>query len=501
MNSIRIRVLCALACLCSGVRAHADTLEDALGAAYRNNPSLEGARDLASAADEGQVQARAAYGPTLSLSAQHEYTSARIRGYILPSEQDGFATSASLSLSQPLLTSGRLAAGVDFAAANKMAVRARLEVVSQQVIADVVAAYVSLRRDMELYGVAVEIYDLLLQQRNVTASRYRLRDSTAPDLDQTLNRLELAAGRVISSRANVEVSAARYRNLVGHYPEDLMPLPALPALPVLETLYVEAETHSPALALSKFTEAASRARVAEARADMLPQVRAYASAARVPVTPYQNTYREEAVSAGVNLTMALYSGGQMSSRLREAKDRNQADQQYVEQARRDMRERLASDWTSLKAAGESLPRYEAAVEAAERAVDGVKRQETSGIRTLRDVLDVTNDLLSARTAAVQARAEAYVLTVSVLRDAGLLQIGMFSREHPYDPNSRKHAIAGLAGLPLRPILEPVDRLIKNDRVAAAPVQLEYSTDFDWAVETGSPLQPVSSAADRDPAAP
>lgn len=469
--------------------SHADTLEQALTAAYENNPSLRGNRDLASATDQGVVQARAAYGPTLSASAQHTYTATRIRGTAYPSEYDGFATSVDITLSQPLFTSGLLAARVDAAEAASMIERENLRSSSQQLILDVVNAYVSLQRDIQLYGVALEIYQLLRQQRDVIAERYRLHDSTAPDVDQTNNRLELAAGRVIIARSTVEASAARYRNLVGAYPEALAPLPALPDLPTLETLYVEAESHNPALGAARFTEARSRAAVGAARAQMRPQVHAFASALRSPVTAYQNTLREESLEAGISLTMPLYTGGQLSSALREAADRNLADRQFIEQARRDMRETLATDWSLLQASTAAMPRYDAAVQAAERAVEGVKKQETSGIRTLREVLDVTNDLLNARTAAAQTRAEIYLRRVAVLRDAGLLTIGMFAQIRPYDPASRKAGIAYLAGLPLRPILEPADRAFLSEHVRPEPVQQESSAVYGWTRSTGSPLQP------------
>ncbi|MEJ2458900.1 MAG: TolC family protein, partial [Novosphingobium sp.] len=406
---------------------------------------------------------------------------------------DGFATSARLTLSQPLFTSGLLTARLDAAQAARMAERETLRAGSQQLILDVVNAYASLQRDIQLYGVALEIYELLRQQRDVITQRYRLRDSTAPDVDQTNNRLELAAGRVIIARSTVESSAARYRNLVGAYPETLAPLPALPDLTTLETLYTEAVTHYPSVAADRFTQALSRAAVGAARAQMRPQVHAFASASRSPASPYRNTLREEALEAGISVTMPLYSGGQLSSALREATDRNLADQQFTEQARRDMRETLAADWGLLRASAEAMPRYEAAVKAAERAVEGVKKQETSGIRTLRDVLDVTNDLLTARTGAAQTRTEIYVRQVAVLRDAGLLSIGMFAQIRPYDPDSRKAGIAHLAGLPLRPVLEPADRAFRADHVPMAPVQHEHSPAYDWARDAGDPLLPPAGA--------
>ena len=468
---------------------HAETLEQALAAAYENNPSIRGSRDLVSASDEGVVQAKAAYGPSLSASAEHAFTAARLRGTTLPSQSDGFATTVDITLSQPLFTSGLLAAQLNAAEAARMVEREKLRASSQQLILDVVNAYVSLQRDIQLHDVALEIYQLLRQQRDVIAARYRLRDSTAPDLDQTNNRLELAAGRVIVARATVEASAARYRNLTGAYPEALAPLPALPDLPVLETLYSEAETRNPALAAAKFTEAGSRAAVGAARARLRPQVSAYAVAARSPVTPYRNTLREESVTAGISLSMPLYTGGQLSSAVREAISRSQADRQFTEQARRDMRETLAADWSLLQAAREAMPRYQAAVDAAERAVDGVKQQETAGIRTLREVLDVTNDLLNARTGAVQTHAEIYVRRVAVLRDAGLLSIALFAQIRPYDPGSREAGTAYLAGLPLRPLLEPADRAMLYEYVPKAPLQREDSPRYGWAPASADQLQP------------
>lgn len=450
-----------------------------------------GSRDLASAADQGVIQAKAAFGPSLEIAARHVFTAARIRGTTLPSRSDGFGSSAELTLSQPLFASGSLSGNLDAAKATAMIERERLRGAGQQLILDVVDAYVSLQRDIELQGVAAEIYRLLLQQREATMARYRLRDSTAPDLDQTVNRLEVAAGRVIEAKSAVEASAARYRNVVGTYPEGLAPLPPVPESPALETLYAAAEESSPVLAAAKHAEARSRAAIGVAQAGMRPQVNAFAAAARNPLTPYQNTLREESVTVGVSLTMALYTGGQQSSALREAIDRNLADQQFTEQARRDVRESLAADWNLLHAATEALPRYDTAVLAAERAVQGVRQQETSGIRTLRDVLEVTNDLLTARTQAVRTRAEMFIRHVAILRDAGLLTIESLTRLRTYDPDSRKTGGGSLAGLPLRPVVAPLDRLALQTGDRQAPVQRENSPEFTWPGATDQVLEPPS----------
>ena len=457
----------------------ADSLREAIGRAYDNNPDLAGNRALTRAADEVVTQAEGAYGPSLSVSARHEYTLRRTALGRDSVEDEGFGTSASATLSQPLFTSGRLAARLDGARASQMIARENLRASSQQLILDVVNAYASLERDIALYDVAVEIHKLLQQQRDVTLSRFELHDSTQPDVDQTTNRLQIAAGRVIAARAAVEASAARYRNLVGKYPDDLAPLPDLRVPAAVGPLYDHAETNNPALAAARFTERRSRAAVAAARAEKGPQVSAFAAAERVPLTPFQNTRHTESIAAGVGLSMPLYSGGQLSAALREAIARNAADQLFFEQARRDIRETLATDWHLLQAASDALPRFEAAVRAAERAVEGVKRQETAGIRTLRDVLEVTNDLLTARTSEVQTRAELYIRKAAVLRDAGLLTVDVFTDRPSYDPASNRPPMAGIAGLPLRPVIDPIDRLLLNARVPPVRVDVENASDFPW----------------------
>jgi len=479
----------ATSLILAALPARAETLEEAVITAHESSPSLEIRRALTRAADERVVQADAAYGPSLSVNASHEFTYSRTRFTEFQSEDDGFATSGSLNLTQPLFTSGRLAAAVDIAEASRLAARQDLRGESQQLILDVVTAYVSLQRDLELYQVAGDIYQLLLQQRDITASRLQLRDATAPDVDQTENRMQLAAGRVIEARASVESSAARYRNLVGQYPDTLAPPAPLPPLPELATLYEIAEQRSPSLLSAQYTELASRAQVAAARAAQGPQVSGSASAGRSPASAFQNTNYVEQVVAGVNLSVQLYSGGLQSSVVRETLERNIAAQNLVEQSRRDMRQSLASDWYQLRAADETLPRYLLAVEAAQRAVDGVKQQETSGIRTLRDVLDVTNDLFNARTSAVVAQTNRYIAHASVLRDAGMLSVDLFGAGASYDPADYAPAGARLAGLPLQPVVEPIDRILLNDWVDPAGVDVEADPIYDAGAQLPDLLVP------------
>lgn len=484
----RWAVLGALVCLFQAGGAQAESLQEALDAAYARNPELEAERALERASSQVVRQAKAAYGPTLSATAAGRYAYYERQTARGPAGEDGFGTDLSLELSQTLFTSGRLAARVEEAKAGRLVARDSLRARGQQIVLDVVTAYAELRRDIELHAVAVEIRALLRSQHDASTARLRLRDATAPDVDQTENRLEVATANVLRARATVMAGAARYRNLVGRFPNTLDALPDLPPFPSLQELYTQGEVGSPDLAAMRHAEQVTRARLAAARAEQGPVIASELVGRKGPVSMLEPSFSTKTITAGLSLSMPLYNAGLTLAHIREAVERNRAAQEQVEQARRDIRESIASNLDYARAAEEAMPRYRAAVEAAERAVVGVKRQERAGIRTLRDVLDVTNDLLVARTDAARAKAELYVRKVSVLRAAGLLEPEIFSLRA--DPDPIDDAGADRAGLPLGPILAPIDRLLLSDGVRDAAAAREDDAVFQWEGPQGAEKSPA-----------
>lgn len=93
--------------------AAADTLEDALTAAYRNNPNLEDARLAVRSAREDSVQAFASYLPQVGLSSTYgvhdvENATTSIFGPTVTQHELAPLT-ASVQVQQPLYTGGRRA--------------------------------------------------------------------------------------------------------------------------------------------------------------------------------------------------------------------------------------------------------------------------------------------------------------------------------------------------------------------------------------------------------
>lgn len=480
--------------------AFAETLREAIAEAYRNNPSLKAEQADARAADEVVAQAKAQYGPSINARGSYGFTENRFVPSTIARKQNGFGTEYSVSLSQPLFTSGRLTANLEQARAGQGIGRESMRAASLGLVSNVVAVYVGVLRDQQLVEIAQQNVDILDGQLEQTNARFKARFATATDLTQTENRLAFGRAQLEIARGNLLSSRNSYRNVVGHYPGQLAPVMPLPRLPeTLEDAIVIADRQNPELEIARLSESASRAQLAAARANMGPNVSMDASVTRSPLSVETDSLRQITSSAQVTVTMPIYTSGLLDARVREVLQRNDADNQRVEQASRDVREQVASLWDQISAVRRAIPIYHTAVVAAEKAVDGVRKQQAAGQATSLDVLDTTRDLLNSRTAEIQAEAQLFSLHSALLAALGELDVTDFEpSELVYEPDA--YDVTGFVGLPTGPLIEPVDRVLYDAHPKHSPVQEETNSEpgHDMSVEPTVSLSLLANNTEAQP---
>ncbi|MEL6225438.1 MAG: TolC family protein, partial [Pseudomonadota bacterium] len=323
----------AFCLICLNQPARAETLAEALELAFKANPSLSGQQARTRAADEGVTQAKAAYGPSIDATANYTYRR-EVRDDVTGSESEGASSGYAVTLSQPLLTFGRLDADVGIANADRLAAREQLRLIEQSVTAEAVLSYVGVRRDLAIYGVRLQIAALLKEQADFTQKRYHLRAATLTDLEQINNQRQIADALAQEALATLEASANEYRRVVGRYPGELAPLPPSPVLPPLESLLSSADQLSPQNRIAAYSENGARQLVALRRAERMPVVSAQLGASNDPLTQFADDNRAMRSFAGVSVSVPLFRGGQLGSRIREASELAQAARVVREEGRR-----------------------------------------------------------------------------------------------------------------------------------------------------------------------
>lgn len=470
---------CLLVCvLLSGHTARAETLAEALELAYASNPSLSAEQARTRAADESVTQAKAAYGPSIDANADYTYRR-EVNDNALVDSNEGASGGYAVTLSQPLLSFGRLEAGVGIANADRLAAREQLRLIEQSVTAETILAYVRVRRDLAIYSVRLQIAALFNEQNEITRKRFDLRAATLTDVEQINNQTQIAKALAREALATLEASANQYRRVVGQFPGELASLPPSPPLPPLESLLSSADQLSPQIRIAAYSENGARQLVALRRAERMPVVSAELGAANAPMVPFTNDDRQLRSFVGVSVTMPIFRGGQLGSRIREANELVQAARFDREEVRRTVRNNASSNWSQAQAAARVAPVYAAAVASGKAALLNARRQETAGLRTSREVIDITNDLLQARINAINAAANGYTASALALFEAGLLDPSLFGANVArYDPDAYDPFVNGFAGLPLRPIIGPVDSLFVESQTKDLAVYYEASDHWE-----------------------
>jgi outer membrane protein len=456
----------------AGTPVFAESLADAIALAYQTNPTLREQRANLRALDESVVQARAGYRPEVGLSAGYTTQYQKYgtpQGSVFTGFSDdyrGSSTSAALTINQPLYTGGQVRSQISAAQADIETGRQNLRTVESSILTQVIQAYVDVRRDIEALRIADDNVAVLRRQLDEAKARFEVGEITRTDVAQAEARLAASISQQASARAQLAISRANYAAVVGQNPGDLEEEPSLAGLlpGTVDDAFALAEVNNPGLLAADFAEQASRARVAQAKSATRPTVslqgRLGASgSAQNSNDPFQDY--DQSVSGTVNVSVPLFTGGQISSSIRQAQERNNADAAAIEGARRTALQDVARAWNQLLGARASLTANEEQVRAARIAFEGVRQEAQVGLRTTLDVLNAQQELRSAELSLINARRDEYLASALVLAAIGRLEARYLTPETTlYDPAGPAAKVYRSFGwVPWEPVIGAVDHVL------------------------------------------
>jgi len=423
----RILALGGLALALAQAPARAETLADALIAAYRNSNLLEQNRAVLRAADEDVAGAVAALRPVVNFIAQSTYTE--------PSIGDNLSASLSLSASMTLYDFGRSRLAIDIAKESVLATREALAGVEQGVLLGAVSAYLDVRSAVENVAINRNSVRVIGEELRAAQDRFSVGEVTRTDV--ALAEARLAAARAGLSAAEGQLAAAReaYRAATGNYPGTLAPPPAPPALPsTLNAARSIAQTTHPSIKQAQREVTVAELQVAAAAAERGPTLTGTASVA-------VDEDGDDQSSIGLRLTQPIYTGGSLSSVHRKAIAGRDASRSALLQAGVNVAQEVGNAWAQIAVARAQIQAVDEQVRAATVAYEGVKEEAALGSRTTLDVLDAEQELLDAKASRIDAEASYQVAIYSLLSAMGLLTVDHLKLGiATYDPSAYYEAV-------------------------------------------------------------
>lgn len=430
--------------------AWADTLQEALTAAYRNNPTLAAARANQRATDETVAIQKAAGRPSVTTSSQYlEFVKQSSTSFISPDR----VLTGQLNLSVPIYSGGAVRNGVRGADARVSAGRADVRATESSIFSQTVAAYMDVLRNQAVVGLQANLVDVLRVNLQATGDRFEIGDLTRTDVAQSQSRLALAQSDLRTAQANLVSARETYAQLTGKAADGLQPPPPLPGFPAgVEEAEDVALDQNPDIAAARERARAAGFDIAVAGAGRLPRLSAitgssynnYLGTLNSPIgVPFPQV--STTAQVGLQLSLPLFQGGLPAAQRRQAQARQAAALEQAVAAERAVIAQVRSAWSSWQAATAVITSAQSAVDAAALGLEGVRAENSIGNRTILDTLNAEQELLNARVQLVTARRNTYVAGFSLLaamgraeaRDLGLVEEGLL-----YDPVANYDRVKG-----------------------------------------------------------
>ncbi|MCP8882116.1 TolC family outer membrane protein [Devosia sp. XJ19-1] len=412
--------LALLVAWASAGASYAQSISQALTAAYDHAPDLQSALLSAKASAEGIVQAKSGLLPNIGATISGSQGTSLVGGNWNASS----SLSTGLSYSQTIFDNNRTAAQVEAARAAAEVAEYQIRYTEQNVLLQVVQAYMAVLSGRELLALRQENVTFFQAQLQSAQDRLDVGEGTRIDVAQAQARLAQGQAAQQAALGDLQNSEASFQRLVGQRPQGLSTGHAYANLlpRSIDAAIAEAEIGHPAILLSKASIRAAQAGSDAAQAGYFGATAGVTGQVGTSWTGPSGNPARDGISAslGFQINIPIYSGGRMGSAVRQANLNQIKSEVDAMSAYDQIREAVISAWTGIQSADAQISAAQAAVSSSNTVLDGVIQERDLGAATTLDVLNAQADLTSAREALINASNGKIIATFSLLSAMGRL---------------------------------------------------------------------------------
>ncbi|MCG7584983.1 outer membrane channel protein TolC [Photobacterium sp. OFAV2-7] len=402
--------------------ALADDLADIYQQAKQNDPQLLRAAADKDAAFEKINSSRSALLPQIDLDAG--YGISRMDG-----DTDGL--SGKLSLSQSLYNRSSWVS-LDITEKQARQRDAAYATSQQGLILRVSEAYFAVLRAMDDLEFVRAEKAAVGRQLEQTKQRFEVGLSAITDVHDAQAQYDSVLADEILNENELTNSYEGLREITGQEHTDLSILDtgrfsaSRPQGKVLE-LIKDAETENLSLLTSRISQDIARDQIALAESGHLPTLSFttdYSYDDKNPATD------DGTLNAGINLNLPLYTGGRVTSEVKQAQFSYVSSSEQLEEDYRSVVKDVRAFYNNINASIGALRAYQQSVISAKSALEATEAGFDVGTRTIVDVLDATRRLYDANRQLANARYD-YILNQLRLKQA----VGSLNEQDVLDVNT------------------------------------------------------------------
>ncbi len=432
-HSLVLAVTVAISSMAAGGGvAQAENLLDVYRLALDSDPQVKAAEASWQAVQETRQQSRALFYPKISLDGNATRNRQEVTGSssaLFPSDSTFYFTNKSLglNLNQPLYHHDYYVQLRQTDARIRQA-EAEYHAAQQELLLRVSERYFEVLAETDTLGFAQAEKQAIARQLEQTRQRFDVGLVAITDVHEAQARFDLASSQEIEAQTRLASSREALREITAILPATLSGL-ADTAVPLTspEPQNVEAwvdatrNQNFQIIAAQAATEVASH-NIEAQRAGHYPTFDAvlshgYGSSGGA----FGN--RETLDSAiGLQLSVPLYSGGAVNSRMREAQHRLTQSKEVLEQQQRTAVRQTRDSYMNVLASISRTSALRQATVSSKSALDATQAGAEVGTRTTVDVLNAQRDVYRAQRDLSRARYDYVLNMVRLKQAAGMLSL-------------------------------------------------------------------------------
>lgn len=267
------------------------------------------------------------------------------------------------------------------------------------------------------------------QQLRLAEYEFELGGATITDSYEAQSRLDLVINQRITTENNLQAAKNQLSRIVGQPIYVLAPLNPNAELPIPEPANVDAWLHqaevgSIAIAKANLAVQAQQQQLQANKREHAPTLSLQArsgSQSDQGIYGVNNGPRALNSSIGIELSIPLYQGGAISSKVRENASLLQQANYEHENSRRAVAEDISTYFHSVNNTIRQVNALESAEKTSQDAVDANQLAYEIGVRSNIDVLNAQKQLYETQRALAKARYDALLYSIKLKSTVGQLQ--------------------------------------------------------------------------------
>ncbi len=395
--------------------SHAENLLQIYQQARLSNPDLRKSAADRDAAFEKINEARSPLLPQLGLGADYTYTN----GARDQSGVNSKAASASLSLTQTIfdmskwrdLTLQEKAAGIQDVS---------YQTDQQALMLNSATAYFNVLSAIDSLSFIEAEKKAIYRQLDQTTQRFNVGLVAITDVQNARSQYDQVLADEVTFRNDLDNAVESLRQVTGNYYPELASLNVErldlnKPLPV-KSLLKEAESRNLSLLTARLSQDLAREQIRRAQDGHLPTLDLTASTGATKTTysgsntrsseDLTNRYGDSHVGQsqiGLNFSLPIYSGGAVTSQVKQAQYNFVGASEQLESAHRSVVQNVRSSFNNVNASISAINALKQAVVSSQSSLDAMEAGYQVGTRTIVDVLEATSRLYQAKENLSKAR--------------------------------------------------------------------------------------------------